>query len=226
MKYKTCVVITENNPKWHATKLKKGLKKSDFAEIRFDFFKPKDIPDALELVKNQLQRCVCTLRPKTEGGKFSGSENERKSILKLVAEYNPFLLDIEFETLRKDKKFVKSIKNSKTKILVSWHDFKKTPNLISLKKTLREMKKFSDYIKIVTMAKTVNDATKILSLYNNISKTKLIAFSMGEEAKFTRILCLCMGSPFTYVSLEKAIAPGQFSLDEIRSMSWNIIAKS
>ena len=219
MKYKTCVAITENNPKRLATKLKKGLKKSDFAEIRFDFFKPKDIPDALELVKNQLQRCVCTLRPKTEGGKFSGSENERKSILKLVAEYNPFLLDIEFETLRKDKKFVKSIKNSKTKILVSWHDFKKTPNLISLKKTLREMKKFSDYIKIVTMAKTVNDATKILSLYNNISKTKLIAFSMGEEAKFTRIICLCMGSPFTYVSLEKAIAPGQFSLDEIRSMS-------
>jgi len=219
MKYKTCVAITENNPKRLNEKLKKGLKKSDFAEIRFDFLKPKDIPDALELVKNQLRRCVCTLRPKTEGGKFSASENERKSILKLIAEYNPYLLDIEFVTLRKDKKFVKSIKNSKTKILVSWHDFKKTPNLISLKKTLREMKKISDYVKIVTMAKTVNDATKTLSLYSNTSKTKLIAFSMGEEAKFTRILCLYMGSPFTYVSLEKAIAPGQFSLDEIRSMS-------
>ena len=51
------------------------------------------------------------------------------------------------------------------------------------------------------------------------SKTKLIAFSMGEEAKFTRILCLHMGSPFTYVSLGKAVAPGQFSLDEIQSMS-------
>ena len=226
MKYKTCVAIAENNPKRLANKLKKGLKKSDFAEIRFDFLKTRDIPDTLELVKNQLHRCVCTLRPKTEGGKFSGSENERKSILKLVAEYNPYLLDIEFETLRKDKKFVKSIKNSKTKILVSWHDFKKTPNLISLKKTFREMKKISDYVKIVTMAKTVNDATKTLSLYSNTSKTKLIAFSMGEEAKFTRILCLYMGSPFTYVSLEKAIAPGQFSLDEIRSMSWGVIAKS
>ena len=111
------------------------------------------------------------------------------------------------------------MKTSKTKILVSWHDFEKTPNLISLKKTLREMTKFSDFVKIVTMAKTVNDATKILSLYSNISKTKLIAFSMGEEAKFTRILCLHMGSPFTYVSLGKAIAPGQFSLDEVKSMN-------
>ena len=219
MKYKTCVAIAEKNPKKLTNMVKKGLKKSDFAEIRFDFLKPSDIPGALELVKRQLQRCVCTLRPKTQGGKFSGSENERKSILKLIAEYNPYLLDVEFETLRKDKKFVKSMKTSKTKILVSWHDFKKTPNLISLKKTLREMTKLSDFVKIVTMAKTVNDATKILSLYSNISKTKLIAFSMGEEAKFTRILCLHMGSPFTYVSLEKAIAPGQFSLDEIKSMN-------
>ena len=219
MRYKTCVAIAEKNPKKLTNMVKKGLKKSDFAEIRFDFLKPSDIPDALELVKRQLQRCVCTLRPKTQGGKFSGSENERKSILKLIAEYNPYLLDVEFETLRKDKKFVKSMKTSKTKILVSWHDFKKTPNLISLKKTLRKMTKLSDFVKIVTMAKTVNDATKILSLYSNISKTKLIAFSMGEEAKFTRILCLHMGSPFTYVSLEKAIAPGQFSLDEIKSMN-------
>jgi len=219
MRYKTCVAIAEKNPKKLTNMVKKGLKKSDFAEIRFDFLKPSDIPDALELVKRQLQRCVCTLRPKTQGGKFSGSENERKSILKLIAEYNPYLLDVEFETLRKDKKFVKSMKTSKTKILVSWHDFKKTPNLISLKKTLREMTKLSDFVKIVTMAKTVNDATKILSLYSNISKTKLIAFSMGEEAKFTRILCLHMGSPFTYVSLEKAIAPGQFSLDEVKSMN-------
>ena len=81
------------------------------------------------------------------------------------------------------------------------------------------MKKFSNHIKIVTMAKTVNDATRIMSLYNNTSGIKLIAFSMGEEGRFTRILCLRMGSQFTYVSLGTPIAPGQFSLDEIRKMS-------
>jgi len=219
MRYKTCVAIAENNPKKLATIVKSALKKSDFAEIRFDFLKPKDVPIALELMKKQLTRCVCTLRSKNEGGKFTGSENERKSIIKLIAEYNPFLLDVEFNALQKDKKFLKYMKNSKTKILVSWHDFKKTPTLQSLNKKFRNMKKFSDYVKIVTTAKTVNDAAKILSLYNNISKVNLIAFSMGEEARFTRILSLHMGSPFTYVSLGKPIAPGQFSLDEIRSIS-------
>ena len=166
-----------------------------------------------------MARCVCTLRPKNEGGRFTGSENERKSIIKLIAEYNPFLLDVEFSALQKDKKFLKYMKESKTKILVSWHDFKKTPKLVDLTKKFTHMKKFSNYVKIVTMAKTVNDAARTLSLYKDVSKTKLIAFSMGEEARFTRILSLHMGSPFTYVSLGKPIAPGQFSLDEIRSMS-------
>ena len=219
MKYRTCVAITENNPKKLAIIVKNTLKKSDFVEIRFDFLKPKDVPDALELVKKQLGKCVCTLRPKSEGGMFTGSENERKSIIKLIAVYNPFLLDIEFNALQKDKQFLNSMKNSRVKILVSWHDFKKTPSLINLNKKLRDMKKLSEYVKIVTMAKTVNEAVKILSLYNDSSKIKLIAFAMGEEAKFTRILCLLMGSPFTYVSLKKAIAPGQFSLDEIKSMN-------
>jgi 3-dehydroquinate dehydratase-1 len=219
MKYKTCVAIAENNPKKLVRIVKNALKKSDFVEIRFDFLKPKDIPDTLELVKKQLARCVCTLRPKNEGGRFTGSENERKSIIKLIAEYNPFLLDVEFNALQKDKKFFNYMKNSKTRILVSWHDFKKTPKIVDLTKKFTSMKKFSNYVKIVTMAKTVNDATRILSLYNNTSKAKLIAFSMGEEARFTRVLSLHMGSPFTYVSLGKPIAPGQFSLEEIRSMS-------
>ncbi|HXV51339.1 MAG TPA: type I 3-dehydroquinate dehydratase [Nitrosopumilaceae archaeon] len=34
----------------------------------------------------------------------------------------------------------------------------------------------------------------------------------------SRILCLFLGSPYTYVSLGKPIAPGQFSLDEIKSI--------
>ena len=114
MKYKTCVSIAENDPKKLVTVVKRALEKSDFAEIRFDFLKPKDVPDVLELVKKQLTKCVCTLRPKNEGGKFVGSESERKSIIKLIAEYNPFLLDIEFNALEKDKKFLKDIKNSKT----------------------------------------------------------------------------------------------------------------
>ena len=217
MKYKTCASIVEKNPSKLNLILNKTLKKSDYAEIRFDFLKPVDIPIALELVKGKLSKCVCTLRPKHEGGKFSGSEKERKSIIKLIIQYNPFLMDVEYNTISKDPKFKKALKISKTKILVSWHDFNKTSSLTDLKRRFKKMKKISDYVKIVTMAKSINDASRILVLYND-NKIKLIAFAMGEEAKFTRILCLHLGSPFTYVSLGKAIAPGQFSLKEIKSL--------
>jgi len=67
------------------------------------------------------------------------------------------------------------------------------------------------------MAKSVNDATRVLSLYKN-NNTKLIAFSMGNYGRMSRLLCLLLGSPYTYVSLGKAVAPGQFSVDEIKSI--------
>ena len=51
-------------------------------------------------------------------------------------------------------------------------------------------------------------------------KNKTVAFCMGEQGKFSRILCLHLGSPFTYVSLGKAIASGQFSVDEIKSLQY------
>ena len=216
MTYKTCVTITEKTPKKLNLILKNALKKSDYAELRFDFLKPSQVPDALESTKNQLSRCVCTLRPTIEGGKFQGTDKERMSILKLIAEYHPFLLDVEFSTLRKNKILHNYIKKTNTEILVSWHDFKKTPSIPALKKMYKQMEKFSKNIKIVTNAKTHDDSSKILSLYSNSTKTNLVAFAMGDEGRMSRILCLYLGAPFTYVSLGKPVAPGQFSLDQVK----------
>ena len=217
MRYKTCASIAEKTPKRLKQTLTKALKKSDYAEIRFDFLNPNLVPDALQLIKKDLRKCVCTLRPVSEGGKFSGSEKNRISIMKLIAEYNPFLLDIELNSLSKNKNLQRYLKSTGTDILVSWHSFNQTPGISVLKKKLAQMKKFSNNIKIVTMAKSVNDATRVLSLYKN-NNTKLIAFSMGNYGRISRILCLFLGSPYTYVSLGKPVAPGQFSVDEVKSI--------
>ena len=215
MKYKTCVSVAENSPKKIKIKLKNALKKSDYVEVRLDFLKIEQIPNTLEIIKEDLNKVVCTLRPTTEGGKFPDSEKERISIIKLIAEYNPFLLDIEFNTLKKNKELVKYLKSTKTKLLVSWHDFKKTPKSSELKNKIKEMSKFSSNVKIVSTAKSTDDSTRMLELYNKKGKNNLIAFAMGDKGKISRILCLYLGSPYTYVSLGKAVAPGQFSVDEV-----------
>ena len=103
MVYKTCVSIGEKTPKKIRRNLSKALKKSEYVEIRFDFLNPKSVPETLDIIKKDLRKCICTLRPSSEGGKFSGTEKNRISIIKLIAEYNPFLLDIEFNTIKKIK---------------------------------------------------------------------------------------------------------------------------
>ena len=70
MKFKTCVSIAEKTPKKLSQVLKKALKESDFAELRFDFLKPAQVPEALELTKKDLKRTVCTLRPKLKEVNF------------------------------------------------------------------------------------------------------------------------------------------------------------
>ena len=219
MANKTCVTLAESSPIKLRSLLKKSLRRSDYAELRLDFMKPSMVPLALNLVKKDLKRCICTLRPKSEGGKFSGSEKNRISILKLVAEYNPYLLDVEYNTIRKNKDLRQYLKRSKTDLLVSWHDFKKTPSTPSLKKMTNGMFKFSKNIKIVTTARSIGDSAKVLSLYKNVPKNgNLVAFAMGDYGRMSRILCTQIGSPYTYVSLGKPIAPGQFSLDEVKSI--------
>ncbi len=219
MKYKTCVSIAEKTPQKLKQVLKIALKKSDYVEVRFDFLKIEQIPNALEIIKKDLNKIVCTLRPKTEGGKFLGNEKERIAIIKLIAEYNPFLLDIEFNTLKKNSTLVKYLKSTKTNLLVSWHDFKKTPNSTELKKKINQMSKFSSNVKIVSTAKSTDDSTRMLELYSKKGKNNLISFAMGDFGRISRILCLYLGSPYTYVSLGKAIAPGQFSVDEVNKIT-------
>jgi 3-dehydroquinate dehydratase I len=219
MANKTCVSIGVRSVAKLVVNLRKALDKSDYAELRLDFLNPTQIPYCLNLVKPHLGRCICTLRPKSEGGKFAGTETERRSILKLIAEFSPYLLDVEYNTLRKNKSLYQYLKRTRVNILVSWHDFSKTPSEKLLRLMAKKMSRFSKNIKVVTTARAINDTPRILSLYKGMPhRTNLIAFAMGDYGRMSRILCTRLGSPFTYVSLGKPVAPGQFSLDAMTSI--------
>jgi len=112
-----------------------------------------------------------------------------------------------------DKEVAKRLREKGCRVIVSFHDFEKTPNEEKLLEILEELSEKADIVKIVTTANHIEDNQRILSLYENTG-IPLVAFAMGEKGKTTRFACLAQGSPWTYCALEKAVAPGQPTLEE------------
>jgi 3-dehydroquinate dehydratase-1 len=186
---------------------------ADYVEIRFDYIGMKDMDYALNISKKIKKRAIFTLRSKNEGGFFKGSIDERISLIEKIGLIKPMLLDIEIAILKKETGLRKFLKDEKIPILVSSHDFRTTPSVSSLHTKLVEMSKYSNYVKLVTTARNSEDNFRVLSLYDNIRNTNLIAFAMGEHGILSRLLCtLYGGSPFTYASLDRSLAPGQLDV--------------
>jgi 3-dehydroquinate dehydratase I len=192
---------------------------ADYVEIRFDFLNPDLLPEALQAARGIKDRTVFTLRSRSEGGRFASSEENRLHWLYRLAEQEPMLLDIELDTLKKNDEFADFLEKKRSPLLVSWHDFKKTPPSDSIADILSEMRTYSNYVKIVTTAHSVEDSLRLLELYETAIGLFPIFFAMGDPGVISRLLCTLVGNaPFTYASLEKSLAPGQLTLQQMKKL--------
>lgn len=213
MKYTLCVPVAEELPGIAADRLRRALSVADFAELRLDYMKPGLVVSFLEEVSGDLSRCICTIRSKQEGGRFAGTEEERRRLLFEVSEFEPYLQDVELATIQD----CPSLRNT-SNMMISWHDFAGSPGDAELRHRLDTMTQYSDVVKMVVTAHKGSDAAAILGLYAAHTPSSLIAFAMGEVAKFSRICSMHLGAPFMYVSMYEATAPGQYTLNEIRHL--------
>jgi 3-dehydroquinate dehydratase-1 len=200
---------------------------ADYVEIRFDFVKLVDIDKAIEVAKKVRKKAVFTLRSPSEEGRFEGDLSDRLNSLKKMAAVNPMLLDVELDTIKSCNNNEKInlmdyFKKQQVRILVSWHNFKNTPSNIKLRSVLEEMRTYSNYIKMVTTANDIEDSIRILDLYKNAPGLVLIAFAMGESGILSRIFSTLLKrtatAPFTYAALEKPIAAGQMTLEQMKRL--------
>lgn len=216
MKERICVSIGAKTIKELSSSIKKALDLSDFLEIRFDFLEQADFSSAIKITDLVKSRSVFTLRPLKQHGEFRGNEIDRIELLKKLYDVHPMLLDVEYDTIINNTSLNNYLQN-KSNVLISWHNFFNTPSDEYLEKKIKDMKKFSNNIKLVTMAKNVTDSFRLLNLYEKFKNSNLITFAMGDYGIISRILCTIYGkSPFTYASLEKPIASGQLSVIEMR----------
>jgi 3-dehydroquinate dehydratase I len=108
-------------------------------------------------------------------------------------------------------------RKARTTVIVSEHDFAKTPSDTRLMSIAREAKKAgADIVKIAAMARSADDTARMLGFCRRCP-TPAIAIAMGDYGTISRVLAPLFGSLVTYGSVGKAVAPGQLPLDDLVS---------
>ncbi|MCU0587733.1 MAG: type I 3-dehydroquinate dehydratase [Syntrophobacteraceae bacterium] len=169
---------------------------------------------------------LVTHRPVREGGGFEGAEDERIEILEKAVEAGAEWVDLEWDAPPDALHRCRSLGAS---ALVSHHDFSSTPDEGTLRHWVERMAACdAQALKLVTHAHSPEDNLRVLGLIPWALREldrPLIAFCMGPLGQWSRLACLVLGSPWTYVQLpgQVAAAPGQLLLDDAEAL-WRLFA--
>lgn len=183
---------------------------ADLVEFRIDLLRSARFEEIKAELSEFSERAVLTVRSRSEGGGFKGSETERVGLIRRLSALNPAFFDVELRTLEEDSALA-ATKLGRTTI-ASWHDLEGTLSGTRLLSIMKREEAFG-LPKIVTTARTATDALAVLSLYDK--GVRLIAFCMGKNGIFSRVMAIERGSPIIYASLPgEPTASGQFALGQ------------
>lgn len=164
---------------------------------------------------------VATNRPTQEGGAFAGPESLRLEILHQAVAAGAEWVDLETWV---DESTVQDFRGQNARILVSHHDFAATPERSALQRLAKAASQHHpDAVKIVTHAQAPEDNLRVLDLIpfgRDRLGVEVLAFCMGPLGRWSRLICLLLGSPWTYVQLPELgpAAPGQWTAAEMRRL--------
>ena len=208
---RVCVVIGRTRHKMIQAELGEATKRGHkFVELRLDF-----LVKAVEFKRLQpYKQCawVATVRRPADGGRWSGSEEERQTILRQAIVSGVFdWVDLETDIADGIRRF------GPVKRIVSYHNTAETPSDLEgiYKKMLTQD---ADVYKIAVMANSPADNKRVLDLQKSAPKPTL-AFCMGDLGFPTRFLALRAGAPFLYAAFnrERGVAPGMPAVDDLRT---------
>src|SRR5467141_5446445 len=213
-----CAVVAASTADEMSKMVRSALKQTRTIELRLDWLS-SDAERArflggLAAGQPRNATFLATCRRREGGGKFAGAVDRELYWLIQAREAGCQWCDLEVETLRKLPG--QSVREYPVppRVLLSVHDFERTPDLP------RRMNPPAhggvDAVKIAAEARTIHDSVRLLSLARN-SKS-FVAVPMGEAGLPARILALREGSALAYAPVAAATAPGQVSLDDMKHL--------
>lgn len=128
-------------------------------------------------------------------------------------------VDVEMEIPKEVSKRIRARAHSCGTVFIrSVHDYSSTGTYDELKSCVEKCRYYgADVVKLVTMARSGEDAARVLQLYDEYDPASLIAFCMGEAGRESRVECLAKGAPYSYAALseDESAAPGQWTASDM-----------
>jgi 3-dehydroquinate dehydratase type I len=205
--------------------IKKAEKRADLVEIWVDTLRPAAVRNKpVEVLALCKKPVIIVNKGKKERGGFAGSEKDRVGILESYLRAGASFVDVPIGTNPRVLKSLINAKGKESKIILSYHDFRKTPSLDTMKKLRdRGFSLGADIVKIVAFAGKMEDNLEVFRLLDDSRKRRkpCIAFCMGKKGLVSRVLAPRHGSYIIYIALDSShrTAPGQLTLDEYTKIS-------
>lgn len=220
-------VILENPLETSKKAAKMG---ADILEVRLDLLGIRDPEKAAELIGKIKSETglpiIITNRSSIEGGKWEGKEEERIGLLTALLSFKdgPEAVDVELSSDKEERdRAVKAAKIHGKTLIVSFHDFLKTPSIKEMEMILEEaFLEGADIVKIAVMPHSRKDVLDLLGLALDAAEAgrAVCTIAMGKPGKHTRVIAPFYGSVLTYASVEGTMsaAPGQLPVNEVKKI--------
>lgn len=186
----------------------------DIAEVRLD--ETSVFPgwtEACRKIEAAGRPVMLTLRSTKDGGKCERSREERRAIL-TQAVGCASIIDAEYNR-DTPQDLGPAVRAAGKVLLVSYHDFARTPPRQILEKIIAEAGQHASVVKIATMVNSAADLVTLDAILREKRTVPLCLIGMGAMGTPTRTTYPGLGSCFTYGYLDTVSAPGQLSAREL-----------
>lgn len=210
---------------------------TDLIEWRADFYSEvlseQDLGQALHSLRQIIGNIplIFTIRTDAEGGKLQISGSDYAALLKFIAGTGEAdIIDVEiFKEGTNIAALVREIHELGALVIMSNHDFHKTPAKEEIINRLRKMQDLgADLPKIAVMPNSAADVLILLSATEEMAAQyatrPLVTMSMGGLGSISRLSGEIFGSSMTFGTVGKSSAPGQLSVDALKQSLQSIHA--
>jgi len=188
----------------------------DIVEVRLDMI-GTEIPGWINATRNieaSGYPVILTIRLAVEGGNWSLNDALRAPLYKHAVE-ELSVIDVEFSSVLHADLCQRASEHGKP-VIVSVHDFERTPPLEELQRILESILEHPSAIpKIVTMVTCNKDIETLRLLLSWNTGRPICVLGMGSRGRGTRTSFPALGSCLTYGFIDAASAPGQFTASEL-----------